>query len=166
MPGQLVVDDHEDHDGQDGHQPGDEALADRVGAEGRADRPFFEVADPGRKRAGLEDDDQVVGLFDREAALDDAAVADAGVDVGGRLDLVVEDDGQVLADVGPGDLLEAARRRRRSAGRRRPGCSIRPGPRRTTRRSLPVTVATFSDEVEAAVAPLGIAPDDLGVLGD
>ncbi len=100
MPGELVEDDHEGHDGDDGDQSGDESLADGVGAEGRADRPLLEVLDAGRQGAGLEHDDQVVGLLRREPAADDAAgPVDPGFDDRGRLDLFVEDDGDLLADV-------------------------------------------------------------------
>src|SRR4030065_9698 len=53
---------------------GPEPRAEGVGAEGRADRPLLEVLDARRQGAGLEDHDQVVGLFGREPAAGDGAL--------------------------------------------------------------------------------------------
>ena len=97
--------------------------------------------------------------------MDDAAIGDAGVDVGGGLDLIVEDDGQRTADVVAGDLLETAGAVRRElkadgrvlplVGRAADVAEILAGDRRN-----------LGHEVKAGVAALGVAFDDLGVLGD
>ncbi len=166
-PGDLVEDDHEGHDGDDGHEPGHEALADGVGAEGRADRPLLEVLDAGRQRAGLEDDDEVVGFLGREPAADDAALGpgDAVLDDRGRLDLLVEDDGDLLADVGAGDLLEAGAAvgvEGEGDGRAVPLVGHpADGPQVLARDR-----GDLVDEIEAGLAALGIALEDLGVVGD
>ena len=163
--GQAVINDHEGHDQEDGHQAGHQALADGVRPEGRADDPLFEILDPGRKRAGLEDDDEVVGRFDRELALDDARIADPGVDVGRRLDLVVQDDGQGPADVGPGDLFEAAAA---VGGEGEGDGRIVPfvGAPADGPEVLAADGRDFFHEIEAGMAAAWVAADDLGVLGD
>ena len=160
---ELVEEDHEGHDQEDGDEPGHEALADGVGAERRADRPFLEVSDPGRKRAGLEDDDQVLGLLDREPPLDDAAVGDPGVDVRGRLDLAVEDDGQLFADVLAGDLLEAPWPFG-VQGEGDGGVVPLVDGAADHAQVLARDRGHPADEEEAGLTPLGIALDDLHVL--
>jgi hypothetical protein len=60
-----------------------------------------------RQRAGPQDDGQVARLVDGELAGDHGAPArDPLVDARCRVQVAVEDDGQVLADVGLGHLAE------------------------------------------------------------
>ena len=83
----------------------------------------------------------------------------------GRLDLLVEDDGDLLADVRPGDLLEAGA----AVGVEGEGDGgvvplvLGPADRPQV---LARDHGDLVDEIEAALAALGIALDDLGVVGD
>ena len=102
-----------------------------------------------------------------EPAPDDAALGpqDAVLDDRGGLDLLVEDDGDLLADVRAGDLLEpgpAVGVEGEGDGRIVPLVGrLADGPQVLARDD-----GDLVDEIEAALAPLGVALEDFGVVGD
>ena len=90
------------------------ALADRVGAEGGPDRALFEDLNRRRERARPQHDGEIARLLDGELPGDHRAPAgDPLVDARRGVDIAVEDDGEVRADVLLGDVAEAPCRRRR-----------------------------------------------------
>jgi hypothetical protein len=102
--GQVVVADQEHRDDHEAEDAGEEPAAEVVGAELGADGALGDrlVGELRLERAGVERADEVVELGLLEPALpalNDAAVGDAGAEVGGGDDLLVEDDGERLADV-------------------------------------------------------------------
>ena len=90
--GQLVVEQHEEHDEHEAADRGRDARADRVGAERRPDRPLFEEVHRRRQRAGAKDQRQVLRLLLREAAGDLPLVGDARLNRRRREHAVVEND--------------------------------------------------------------------------
>ncbi len=87
-----VEHDHEEHDERDADDAGKRAGMDRIGAEARTDRALLEDGERRRQRAAPLRD----GLADHRRADH----------------LVVEHDGEELADIGAGRVGEAARARR------------------------------------------------------
>ena len=113
---EAVADDHEDGDADGRHDRGDDAGADRVGAEARADRALLDDGQLGRQRAGAQQDGEVVGALHGEAAADLAGAAeDRLADHRRRDHLVVEHDGEGLADILAGDVAELPRAAGRQA---------------------------------------------------
>ena len=71
------------------------------------DRALLEDRDRRRQRARAQHDGEVARLLDRELPGDDGAAArDPLVDARRRVDVAVEDDGELPADVLLGDLAE------------------------------------------------------------
>ena len=88
---------------------GDGAGTDGVGAEIGADRALLDDGERGRQRARAQQQRLLLGLLGGEGAGDDAAAAaDRALHDRGADDLVVELDGQPLADVGAGGGAEGA----------------------------------------------------------
>src|SRR5262249_16859736 len=85
---------------------GQNSLADRIGAERRADRALFQVNDRRGQRARPQGQPQVFGLLLAKVPFDPAAVVDARPDDRHALDLAVEHDRQVIPDVAPGPVAE------------------------------------------------------------
>ena len=109
-PRHAVVDHHEQHDGGRARQHRQHAAADRVRTERRADRPLFENRDGRRQRAGAQDDRQIARLVHGELPGDHGAPArDSLVDPRGRVEVAVEDDGEMAPDVLLGHLTEDPR---------------------------------------------------------
>ena len=79
----------------------------RVSSERRANGALFEVLDGSRQGTGAQDHREILGLLLGERTGDAAGVADGFLDVGDLLHLAVEHDGQRLADVVGGELVEA-----------------------------------------------------------
>ena len=91
----------------------DAAGMDRVGAEVGADGALLDDGERRRQRAGAQQQGQLVGLLRGEVAGDDAAAAEDRLADDRRADhLVVEHDGERLADVLAGGGAEARARRR------------------------------------------------------
>ena len=116
-PREPVVDEHEDRHDEHRDLDREDALGDRVLAQGRADLLLLERGrvDARRQAPPLEDRDQVVDLLGLEplpAPFDDPLVADLRVDRRGRHHDVVEQDRElVLEVVGLGQVLAGQRRR-------------------------------------------------------
>ena len=89
------------HDGRD---RGPDPVADRVAPERGAHGELLEVVEGGRQRPGPQDLGELVGLLGGEApAPGDAVVRpQPALDDRRRLDAVVEDDGELAADVAAG----------------------------------------------------------------
>ena len=110
-PGQPVVDQHEQDDGRRADVHRELGLLDRVAPHRRADLGLEGLAQRRRQRARAEHRDQVLGLLLKreriaEAAQRDAAArADAALDHRRAVDLVVEEDGHLAADVVAGHAL-------------------------------------------------------------
>ena len=100
--GQAVVDQHEEHDQAEADDAGAEAIGEGLLAEGRGELVEAVYGERQGQRAVFEHGGEVLGVGDVADAGDLAAAGDLALD-GGRLDdLVVEDDGEVLADVRSG----------------------------------------------------------------
>ncbi len=85
---------------------------DAVGAERRTNGALLDDGELGRQRAGAQLNGEVVGGLDREVARDLAGAAeDRLADDRRRDDLVVEHDGEGLADMLLGEVAELARAR-------------------------------------------------------
>ena len=97
------------HHEQQAADRGGDAGANRLGAERRTDRALFEIRERRRQRARAQHQREVGGFLVGEAALDDAFVVDAAVDVRRRVDAVVEHDRQLAVDVGRGEVAEPRR---------------------------------------------------------
>ena len=106
----AVVEQHEErHRHQAGHRRG-EPGADRVGPQARADGALLEIVERRRQGARPQDQGEVGRLLRRElAAYAPLAAGDRLLDDRDRLHAAVEDDGEVAADVGPGEGREGPR---------------------------------------------------------
>src|SRR2546423_13684098 len=60
------------------------------------------------QRSGAQHHGEVLGLLRSECAFDDAAVTNRVIDAGDLAHALVEHDGETVADVRAGELLEAA----------------------------------------------------------
>src|SRR5205823_3298800 len=85
----------------------------RVAPERRADGALFERRQRCRQRSAAEDQREISGLLRSERPFDHALIVDAALDDRRRLDLVVEDDRDLAADVVAGEFAELARAIRR-----------------------------------------------------
>ena len=138
---QAVGDEHEDdhHGGADVGT--DLALGDRVGAEAGADRALLDDGERRRQRAGAQQDGEVVGALHGEIAGNLPGTAeDRLADHRRRDHLVVEHDGEGLADILLRHLGELARARGVEAeiDHRLAGALDRsPAARRSSRRPTP-----------------------------
>ena len=104
--GGQVIDHHESHHEDGGHDAGADPGANAVLAELSAHGVVPFQLDVGREASGAKRGHQVVHFRPGEGALDDSAAGDARLDGGRRVELLVEDDGQSLADVLRGQPLE------------------------------------------------------------
>ena len=110
-PGEPVVDQHEQDDGDGAEDHRELGLLDRVAAHGRADLGLEGLVQRRRQRARAQHADQILRLLLQleriaEAAQRDAAArADAALDHRRAVDLVVEQHRHLAADVVAGHLL-------------------------------------------------------------
>src|SRR5450432_2713785 len=84
-----------------------------VSAQRRTDGALFKISDRGGKRAGAQDEREVVGIILAEVAFDEAGVVDAALDDRGGVDMVLEHDSHLAAGVLFGEGTKAARGFRR-----------------------------------------------------
>ncbi len=95
---------HENHQEHEGHDERDETCLDSLGAEARADNHIGDDVYFGIHLTALEDVCEVFRFLKVEVAGNRGLAAfDCLVDVGRGINLVVKDDGNLLADVGSGD---------------------------------------------------------------
>jgi hypothetical protein len=119
-PGEAVVGDHDEDDQEKADDPGDPPLVDGVLPQRRPHGPLLHDAEGRRKGTGPEHEGQVAGLFHGGAAqLDLPPLTDLGADHRGAHHVVVEDDGDPLADVPAGDAAEV-----RPPARVSPNCTM------------------------------------------
>ncbi len=81
--------------------------ANRIAAQRRAHGALFEILDAGRQGARAQNHGQVFGLLLGEAPVDYTLIVDLIFDDGDFLNLVVEHDGEIVADVSAGKAGEA-----------------------------------------------------------
>ncbi len=108
MPGQPVVEQHEEHHHQQRDLAGDDALVHRIRAERGVDGALLHDLDGHGQGARVELNGQQAGLVEVQAG-DDAVRADHRLDGRRRDQLTVEEDAERLADELGGDLLEELR---------------------------------------------------------
>ena len=101
----AVVGKHEDEDQRQPERARLDSLADGVLAQGGADRLLAVISSGTGQRAGAQREGEVRGLVELEPVHADL-VADGLLDGRLRLDLVVQRNGEDLADVGAGELVE------------------------------------------------------------
>src|SRR5690606_15679627 len=88
---------------------GDLTARDRILAERRPDRTLFDDLERSRQRAGPEHQGKVPRLLERRVPeLDLAALPDAALHDGRAVHLIVQDDGDLLADGPAGGLFKGA----------------------------------------------------------
>src|SRR5262249_6336497 len=98
---------HDDHHSRQTGDAGGDAVANRISAERRTNRPLLAVNDAGRKRARFQKLREVRS-FRLAAQVGDAAlILDLALNGGHADDLVVEDDPQAIVDIGFGISAEA-----------------------------------------------------------
>src|ERR1035437_5482392 len=104
----LVVHQHDrDHRHQSG-ETGDDALMDRIGAQRGSDGALLVIDHARGQRTGTQVARQIDAFLFTAQAGDAAGVLDFGLNGGHADDLVVEDDGELIADVGFRVAAEAA----------------------------------------------------------
>ena len=110
QPEQAVGREHEDDDQRRAGIGGVLAGVDRILAEAGTDRALLDDGERRRQRAGAQQDGEIVGLLNGEIAGNlPGAAEDRLADHRRRDHLVVEHDGERLADIGLGRFGEFAR---------------------------------------------------------
>ncbi len=111
-PESAVAEEHEDQHQREGHDTGDLARLDTVCAELRPDGPLFEELKPGRQGPRAQQNRQIGGFFDSEPARNDAGPArDMALDHRRANDLVIQHDGERIANICGGVITELTRAR-------------------------------------------------------
>ncbi len=107
---QPVEQHHEDHDQRHRDEAGGGAGMDRIGTEIGTDGALLDDGERRRQRTGAQHQRQILGALRREGAGDlTRAAGDRLADIGCRQHLVVEHDGEGLADILRRHVGEAAR---------------------------------------------------------
>ena len=106
-PRSVVIDQHENQHGEHADDRRLHARPNRVRPQRRPHRPLFQILDPRRQRARIQNQRQVLRLLIREPSLDHARVADLALDDGNFHHLVIQHHSQVIPHVLGGEIRKA-----------------------------------------------------------
>ena len=104
--GDPVVKQHEDHDHDQAQHRSLHAVANGISAERRTDGALFQILNRSWQSAGTEDLRQFVRRLLRKAAFDHSVVFDFSVDDGRGINVMVENNGELAANVLLGELAK------------------------------------------------------------
>ena len=103
----FIVDEHDNHYGQQSGDTSHQTFMDGIGAEGRPDGALLEVLNARRQRTRPEVAREVHGLIFAAQPFNAAGIFDSGFDYGHAHNIVVQYHRQLVADIGFGEAAKA-----------------------------------------------------------
>src|ERR1035437_4936564 len=103
----FIVDEHDNHYGQQSDDTSHETLMDGIGAQRWPDGALLEVLNARRQRTRPEVAREVHGLLFAAQPFNAAGIFDSGFDYGDADNIVVQNHGQLVADIGLGEAAKA-----------------------------------------------------------